>query len=426
MRDKILREVSEKRERCVKHFQMTQKGMAAAVYPVPVHYEEEGQWREIDNRLEAVQKNGREVYQNLASAVKVSFAKEADAQDLVTIEKAGKMISWGFTPFLCKESTRNVLNKEKKTTFRVLEKEEFWNPSKLQNLQPALLKAESSESDEICKTMCVKNLTGEGIYEEIFPGIDLHYAIQSEQIKENIRFHTKEAAKQNLVFSLKHPGLELRKEEDGGIGLYDASSSKAERIFRFRKPYLYDAAGAESFQVEFQVEEGMESSKIAIVPDLEWMLDTNRVYPIVIDPMTETSKTKGNIEDTYIFTGGNTPQDPGQVHAYGSFVIGRSDELGKMRALLRFRDLPDIGKGSIIYGATMYIWQFEYSSYSNPELPLLAYEVKNSWDEQSVRWGNQPAIDGTVLDYKKVKQVVNGNTVMITPVGFDVTRLVRQ
>lgn len=401
MRDKILREVSEKRERCVKHFQMTQKGMAAAVYPVPVHYEEEGQWREIDNRLEAVQKNGREVYQNLASAVKVSFAKEADAQDLVTIEKAGKTISWGFTPFLCKESTRNVFNKEKKTTFRVLEKEEFWNLSQLQNLQPALLKAESSESDEICKTMCVKNLTGEGIYEEIFPGIDLHYAIQSEQIKENIRFHTKEAAKQNLVFSLKHPGLELRKEEDGGIGLYDASSSKAERIFRFRKPYLYDAAGAESFQVEFQVEEGMESSKIAIVPDLEWMLDTNRVYPIVIDPMTETSKTKGNIEDTYIFTGGNTPQDPGQVHVYGSFVIGRSDELGKMRALLRFRDLPDIGKGSIIYGATMYIWQFEYSSYSNPELPLLAYEVKNSWDEQSVRWGNQPAIDGTVLDYKK-------------------------
>ena len=30
----------------------------------------------------------------------------------------------------------------------------------------------------------------------------------------------------------------------------------------------------------------------------------------------------------------------------------------------------------------MYIWQFEYSSYSNPELPLLAYEVKNSWDEK--------------------------------------------
>lgn len=50
MRDRILREVPEKRERCVKHFQMTQKGMAAAVYPAPVHYEEDGQWKEIDKK----------------------------------------------------------------------------------------------------------------------------------------------------------------------------------------------------------------------------------------------------------------------------------------------------------------------------------------------------------------------------------------
>ena len=81
MRDRILREVPEKRERCVKHFQMTQKGMAAAVYPAPVHYEEDGQWKEIDNRLEAVQEDGREVYRNLASAVRVSFAKESDTKD---------------------------------------------------------------------------------------------------------------------------------------------------------------------------------------------------------------------------------------------------------------------------------------------------------------------------------------------------------
>ena len=100
MRDRILREVPEKRERCVKHFQMTQKGMAAAVYPAPVHYEEDGQWKEIDNRLEAVQENGREVYRNLASAVRVSFAKESDTKELVTIEKDGKKILWGLATII--------------------------------------------------------------------------------------------------------------------------------------------------------------------------------------------------------------------------------------------------------------------------------------------------------------------------------------
>jgi len=312
------------------------------------------------------------------------------------------------------------------STFRVLEKENFWKEAEMLDMKVSVLEEEESEEDEIRKMMCVPHLNGEGVYEEILPGIDLHYSIQGEQLKENIRLNRKEAAEQELSFQLTHPGMELRSEEDGGLGLYDSENQESGRIFRLVKPYMYDAAGNQSLQVEFQVEIGTESSVIKVVPDREWMQDTERVYPIVIDPMTETSKTKGNIEDTYVFTGGNVPENPGNVYAYGSFVVGRSDELGKMRALLRFRDLPDIGKGSIIYGATMYIWQFEYSSYSNPELPLLAYEVKNSWDEKSVRWGNQPAVDGAILDYKKVKQVINGNTVSITPIGFNVTRLVRQ
>ena len=426
MRDRILREVPEKRERCVKHFQMTQKGMAAAVYPAPVHYEEDGQWKEIDNRLEAVQEDGREVYRNLASAVRVSFAKESDTKELVTIEKDGKKILWGLSPFLHTKSTRNVNCEGEISTFRVLEKEDFWKEAEMLDMKVSVLDEEESEEDEIRKMMCVPHLNGEGVYEEILPGIDLHYSIQGEQLKENIRLNRKEEAEQELSFQLTHPGMELRNEEDGGLGLYDSENQESGRSFRLVKPYMYDAAGNQSLQVEFQVEIGTESSVIKVVPDREWMQDTERVYPIVIDPMTETSKTKGNIEDTYVFTGGNVPENPGNVYAYGSFVVGRSDELGKMRALLRFRDLPDIGKGSIIYGATMYIWQFEYSSYSNPELPLLAYEVKNSWDEKSVRWGNQPAVDGAILDYKKVKQVINGNTVSITPIGFNVTRLVRQ
>lgn len=54
MKEKLLGELTGKRKRCVKYFQMTEKGVAAAVYPEPVHYEEDGEWKDIDNRLEAV------------------------------------------------------------------------------------------------------------------------------------------------------------------------------------------------------------------------------------------------------------------------------------------------------------------------------------------------------------------------------------
>lgn len=94
MKERLLQELTGKRKRCVKYFQMNEKGVAAAVYPGPVHYEEDGEWKDIDNRLEAVTEEGREVYQNKASDVKVKFAGETGTGDLVSVEKNGLKVSW--------------------------------------------------------------------------------------------------------------------------------------------------------------------------------------------------------------------------------------------------------------------------------------------------------------------------------------------
>ena len=51
MTEKVLQEITEKRDRYTKHFMLPEKGTAAAVYPEPVHYETESGWEEIDNRL---------------------------------------------------------------------------------------------------------------------------------------------------------------------------------------------------------------------------------------------------------------------------------------------------------------------------------------------------------------------------------------
>lgn len=41
MKEKVLQEITEKRDRYTKHFMLPEKGTAAAVYPEPVHYETE-------------------------------------------------------------------------------------------------------------------------------------------------------------------------------------------------------------------------------------------------------------------------------------------------------------------------------------------------------------------------------------------------
>ena len=63
------------------------------MYAVPVHYEENGNWQEIDNRLEVLFREEK-VYQNKASRVHVCFAEQAGDEKLVSVEKDGKELSW--------------------------------------------------------------------------------------------------------------------------------------------------------------------------------------------------------------------------------------------------------------------------------------------------------------------------------------------
>ena len=311
MKEQILQEVKERREQCVKHFRMAQKGMAAAVYPSPVHYEKDGQWEEIDNRLEPVMEDGREVYKNRASSLKVCFAGELGEDSLVTVEKDGRKVSWRLdtptqpesgasaqlsgglsaqpaysisTQPVYGETAEDVSNELRtaseesakvcsgKRGFQVLEKSEFWkDPAVLREEKNAAARSETvaaesetavtrsetavsrSEDSELVsepvvtgtdtaqsaegsngqldvatvrEKMGVPHLLSEGMYEGVLPGVDLHYALHGERIKENIRIHTRTAAQQPFVFSFSHPGMEMRMEEDGSMGLYAKTSGE--------------------------------------------------------------------------------------------------------------------------------------------------------------------------------------------------------
>lgn len=90
--DRVIAEILQKRDRFTKNFRTENHGGAAVIYGYPVHYKEGEEWKEIDNRLEKTE-NG---YQNHASWVKVHFAESSNANEMVTIEKMGRKLSWGF------------------------------------------------------------------------------------------------------------------------------------------------------------------------------------------------------------------------------------------------------------------------------------------------------------------------------------------
>jgi hypothetical protein len=65
-KDVPIQEVLEKREASVKHFLTDNFRYVAMVYPIVVHYKENGSWKEIDNHLQGtVDENKNDVVENV-------------------------------------------------------------------------------------------------------------------------------------------------------------------------------------------------------------------------------------------------------------------------------------------------------------------------------------------------------------------------
>lgn len=91
---KIIREVEEKREANVKQFLKDDMTYEAVVYPNPVHYLDNGKWKEIDNSLSEKKLNDNEtVVENKTNNFKVKFAKNSTDKNLVQISKGDFEIS---------------------------------------------------------------------------------------------------------------------------------------------------------------------------------------------------------------------------------------------------------------------------------------------------------------------------------------------
>jgi len=403
---KILYEFSEKRDRFTKHFRTEDNHCIAAVYNDPVHFEQEGEWTEIDNSLELKKDaDGSEYFQNRNSRVKVKFSKNTNQNKLVSLEKNGFTIEWDFNA--SQKGSKAEKTKEHKAAkeFRVKKREN----------------SKKDQTDENQEKLMVTVAKAEGYYEDVFAGIDVHYALYGETLKENIILKSKEAVGKTIVFDIKHKGLNARLQDDGSICLINEEQPE-QQIYSFSVPFMYDAAGVISNAVKYELKADKGSSIISVIADEGWLSDEARVFPVVIDPVTETSKKSKDIEDTFVK---EKAPDSSVVSTYGSFYVGNVPAYGKCRAFLKFNNLPTIPNGSIIYDARIYIYQYKYSSVGQKSFLMTAHQVTSAWTAGNTTWNNKPSYSTSTLDYAEVAEVLSGNTINVAAKCFNVTRLVR-
>ncbi|SHI03413.1 DNRLRE domain-containing protein [Clostridium grantii] len=92
---KIVKEDTEKRERNVKHFLKEDNTYEAVIYPYSVHYNNNGQWEDIDNTLiDSTDEDNNSILENKNNSYKVKFGKKVDSNKLVSIKKDKYEIYW--------------------------------------------------------------------------------------------------------------------------------------------------------------------------------------------------------------------------------------------------------------------------------------------------------------------------------------------
>ncbi len=245
----ILYEVTSKREANKKVFKKSDGTYTAMVSPVPMHYEKDGKWVEIDNSLTVKNKKLRNINGNF----NVSFPEHLH------------------------DSPVSILSDTYQLTFSLTDA----NNSKAKVKEKKVRnKADETPADEV-----LDKLSSTVTYKNIFKHTDLEYILSGNSIKENIIIKKASAAQESYSFYITADGLTGVMGENGEIVFHDAENNE---IFKIPAPVMIDAENAVSKDIAVNfVENENGGYTLCYTPSEEWLNAKDRKYPVKLDPAVE-------------------------------------------------------------------------------------------------------------------------------------------
>ena len=214
-------------------------------------------------------------------------------------------------------------------------------------------------------------------------GVSLRYSVSQHKIKEDIIIASRSAAT-DFVTTLDVGTLTAAAQDDGSVLLVDKYGNTA---YTVGVPYLYDADYNVSYDVAVTVEQTGSVCRITYAPNREWLDDTNRAYPVVLDPTVTSSEYYANIVDTYV-----TQADSNNHSAEGNLVVGiKSGKLN--RAFIKITNLPAVPAGVTPTTAQLLI---KHGANTTTGRTMTLYRVNSSWNPGSITYSNQPSASTSI------------------------------
>ncbi len=386
MTSKIVREVTELREESVKHFLCEDGSYVAATYSEPVHYKEKGEWKEINNSLELTDdvksSYGKAMYTPKAGPMDVRIPQSFSNGQKVSATNKGHTISFGVKQEKINYSSKSIAvarDVEDLSSNKLVEKVAY-----TQNVvnNTTLVSEENEITTYNNERMAVENKTGAVVYEDIFGSSDLEYIVTTNSIKENIVVNEKQD-EYTYSFDMDFGELIPIVNEDNSIRVVDPEDTE-ETIFYIEAPYMYDADENESTNIEMSLVEEDGIYVMTLQADVEWMNDSERVFPVVIDPTVYLS-----FDDVFVMDG---LSNKNTTKINKELRVGRN-LTNLTRTYIKPTIPNNISTDSYINSAYLRLTKsYYYQAPFADDISIRAYDCYDvdSWNVTNVTWENQP------------------------------------
>ena len=405
----VLDEVIEKRESNKKYFRTSHGNTMVAIYPMEVHYNEGGKYKDIDNTL--YEKDG--VLKNRANDFEVSFEKTSKASKsskIFTIEKSDGTL--GLSLINSRASTGRLEEVDLTLKSKSLIKD-FLIMGAFQKI---------SEKDLSNKKLEVDNTDSKIEYKSILSNIDIKYDVLSNKVKESIILKNK-SVNNILEFNLNlSEGLTPVLLKDKSIEIRNKDSV----VYIIESPYMVDSKREFSEGIKVDLIDNKGSYLLRLTIDREWLNDERREYPVIVDPTVVTKANAANISDTYIHAGDDSYSS--SLRTYDDVMRIGPSASNVARGLIKF-DLPNnLQSGdkvvNAVFTVTNYPQHMQGLAYPSGEVEIDVHQMKTAWESATAYWNNLSGTsnyDTRVADYIMYKY----STTAFYSWDFDITRIVK-
>lgn len=325
-------EVLEKRTATSKTFSLEDGSFYIAQYDSDIHYlDESGAWQEIDNTLTA---HGSEISTKNA---KIKFAKKTNGSNKIfTIHNGNQKL------------TLSLIGANKKIT------------GKITNHQSEF----DAQTTKLEKMTTLDHVNATVRYEEILRDTDLEYIVSGVNIKENIIVKNRQDS-YRYSFEMCLNNLTAELTEKGEIQIFN--SSAAQPVYLIPAPVMWDSARSASEAVCYELSNhGNGKYTLTVVADATWMNESDRAFPVTIDPPIYTSNST-SVVDLDISTALPNKSSPNDASIYVSET---------WRAYWKLTTLPTLPASAYITEAKFTMDCFTSSSMNGY---VAAYDVLTDW-----------------------------------------------